>query len=289
MKNGINMIELLEYSLGLFKALGSIILILLLLYVLLSMIISLFFLEDIKAAFNSDPAMRGPAGYFEFILTYAGYHALIAYRLAHVFQMLRVPIIPRYISQIARFITGVEIHPGAKIGKRFFIDHGSGVVIGETTEIGDDVTLYQGVTLGGTGKESGKRHPTIGNNVFIGAGAKVLGSITIGNHVKIGANSVVIRCVPNDSTVVGIPAKLVRQNGKPVYTENPLADPVMDELRGLDKRLHAVHERLHCLAEKNGCDIDGKCNLVKVEEELDGKSGNYYTGTMPPEGENDEC
>lgn len=155
---------------------------------------------------------------------------------------------PRFISQVARFLTGIEIHPGAKIGKGFFIDHGSGVVIGETTEIGDNVTIYQGVTLGGTGKEKGKRHPTIGNNVIIGAGAKVLGSIYIGNDSKIGAGSVVLKDVPENSTVVGIPGRVIQRKGKRVHPEvllnhAELPDPIGEALREARQRIEEIEER----------------------------------------------
>ncbi|HQE62080.1 MAG TPA: serine O-acetyltransferase, partial [Candidatus Latescibacteria bacterium] len=159
--------------------------------------------RDVKAVFERDPAARGFWGVFEVVFTYAGLHALWNYRVAHFLHRHGVPFIPRLLSQIGRFLTGIEIHPGAQIGRGFFIDHGMGVVIGETAIVGDDCTLYQGVTLGGTGKETGKRHPTLGNGVVVGAGAKVLGNITIGNNVYIGANAVVLKDVPDDSTVVG--------------------------------------------------------------------------------------
>jgi serine O-acetyltransferase len=161
-----------------------------------------FIREQIDTVFREDPAAKSA---LEIILCYPGFHAVLVHRLAHRLYEADIPILPRFLSQISRFLTGIEIHPGAKIGRRFFIDHGMGVVIGETSEIGDDVLIYQGVTLGGTGHEQGKRHPTIGNNVVIGTGAKVLGSIHIGKHVKIGAGSVVVRPVPDYSTVVGIP------------------------------------------------------------------------------------
>src|SRR5947208_3560109 len=156
---------------------------------------------DLAVVFERDPAATNR---LEVILTYAGFHALIAYRLAHWLHVWGVPSLPRLVSQVARLFTGVEIHPAAKIGRGFFIDHGTGVVIGETAEIGDYVTLFQGVTLGGTGKERGKRHPTLGNHVVVGAGAKILGGIKIGDNVKIGANSVVLKSVPANSTVIGV-------------------------------------------------------------------------------------
>ncbi len=188
--------------------------------------------KDFKAIFDRDPAARTAFGWLEVILSYSGFHAMLAYRLAHFLNKIKIPLIPRLISQIARWLTGIEIHPAAKIGSGFFIDHGMGVVIGETTEIGDNVTLYQGVTLGGTGKERGKRHPTIGDNVVIGAGAKVLGNITIGANSKIGAGSVVVHSIPEGCTVVGVPGEIVRRNGNKVgsldHTDMP--DPV-EELR----------------------------------------------------------
>jgi len=163
--------------------------------------------EQIQTISREDPAAQG---ILEILLCYPGFHAVLAHRFAHWLHLSGIPLIARVVSQISRFFTGIEIHPGAIIGRRFFIDHGMGVVIGETAQIGNDVILYQGVTLGGTGKERGKRHPTIGNNVVVGTGAKVLGDITIGNNVKIGAGSVVIRPVPDYSTVVGVPGRIVR-------------------------------------------------------------------------------
>ena len=163
--------------------------------------------EQIETVFREDPAAKSV---LEIVLCYPGFHAILLHRLAHRLYKIGVPLAPRLISQWSRFLTGIEIHPGATIGRRFFIDHGMGVVIGETTEIGNDVLLYQGVTLGGTGKERGKRHPTIGNSVVIGTGAKVLGSIRVGNNARIGAGSVVVKAVPDNSTVVGIPGRVVR-------------------------------------------------------------------------------
>src|SRR5260221_10963697 len=163
--------------------------------------------EQVQTIFERDPAAKSVP---EVLLCYPGLHAILLHRLAHRLYGWKVPLLPRLISQLGRFFTGIEIHPGATVGRRFFIDHGAGVVIGETSEIGDDVLIYQGVTLGGTGKGKGKRHPTIGNNVVIGTGAKILGNIVVGDHVKIGAGSVVIRPVPDHSTVVGIPGRVVR-------------------------------------------------------------------------------
>lgn len=192
-------------------------------------------IEDFRTVFKRDPAARTPLGFLEVLLIYSGFHAIFWHRISHFLHAkLRIPFIPRLISQIVRFFTGIEIHPGAKIGPGFFIDHGMGVVIGETTEIGCDVLLYQEVTLGGTGFERGKRHPTIGNHVVIGAGAKILGNIRIGDYVRVGAGSVVIRPVPDHCTVVGVPAEIVRRGGKRVSREDEmlnhgnLPDPVME-------------------------------------------------------------
>ncbi len=207
--------------------------------------------RDIEVIFERDPAARNV---LEVILTYPGLHALILHRIAHSLHNKGFKLIARIISQFSRFITGIEIHPGAKIGQGFFIDHGMGVVIGETCEIGDNVTLYQGVTLGGTGKEKGKRHPTIGNNVVIGAGAKVLGSIKIGNNVKIGAGSVVLKDVPDNCTVVGVPGRVVKRDGRrggdPALesqidlNHNRLPDPVAEMIMCLQKKIERLEERI---------------------------------------------
>jgi serine O-acetyltransferase len=200
--------------------------------------------EDVATIFERDPAATG---YLEVILTYAGLHALWLYRFAHYFYRRKWYFIARSISQFARFLTGIEIHPGAKIGRRFFIDHGAGVVIGETCEIGDDVTIYQGVTLGGTGKEKGKRHPTLLNGVLVATGAKVLGSITVGENAKIGANSVVLKDVPNNTTVVGIPGKIVVQDGIRVnnqFDHCDLPDPDADRLLQLEAEIQELKSLL---------------------------------------------
>lgn len=206
--------------------------------------------EDVDVIFDQDPAARS---YVEVILTYAGLHAVWSHRLAHIFYRKKFFFIARVISQISRFFTGVEIHPGAKIGRRFFIDHGMGVVIGETCEIGDNVTIYQGVTLGGTGKEKGKRHPTLKNHVLVASGAKVLGAITIGEESKIGAGSVVLKDVPDYSTVVGIPGHVVMQNGKKIKRDlqhNKLPDPVDDCLEELKDEVRQLKQVLQELKEK---------------------------------------
>jgi serine O-acetyltransferase len=203
--------------------------------------------EDIEVVFEQDPAARTK---LEVVLTYSGIHAIWAHRIAHAFYKRKFYFIARVISQASRFFTGIEIHPGAKIGRRFFIDHGMGVVIGETCEIGDNVTLYQGVTLGGTGKEKGKRHPTIKDNVLIATGAKVLGSITIGENSKIGGGSVVLKEVPRNSTVVGIPGRVVIQDGKRINKDLnhcDLPDPVADRLREVQQELDQLQQELEQL------------------------------------------
>jgi serine O-acetyltransferase len=205
--------------------------------------------EQLDTIFREDPAA---SSIIEIVLCYPGFHAIILHRLAHRLYRARVPLIPRLISQISRFLTGIEIHPGATIGRRFFIDHGMGVVIGETAEIGDDVLLYQGVTLGGTGNERGKRHPTIGNNVVIGTGAKVLGSIRIGNHVKIGAGSVVVHPVPDYSTVVGVPGRIVRMRNLPsegVLEHGSLPDPEGQEISDLKTRVAELETQIKAVME----------------------------------------
>ena len=199
-------------------------------------------IEDLRACFERDPAARS---FLEVILTYSGFHATLLHRLAHFLWNKRLPLIPRLISQMARFLTGIEIHPGAVIGRSFFIDHGMGVVIGETTQIGDHVTLYQGVTLGGTGKEAGKRHPTIGHHVIIGTGAKVLGNLQIGNYVRIGANSVVLNSVPDHATVVGVPGRII---DRPLQEEEldhtKLPDPIIALLEKLEREMAQYKEEL---------------------------------------------
>ncbi len=199
-----------------------------------------------------DPAATSKA---EVILTYAGFHALVFYRLAHWLGRRRVPFIPRALSQLARFLTGIEIHPGAVIGAGLFIDHGMGVVIGETSEIGDNVTLFQGVTLGGTGKQRGKRHPTLGSHVVVGAGAKVLGPIRVGDYVKIGANSVVLQDVPDHSTVVGIPGRIVRIKDQRVAEDAlmdhvHIPDPIADRLIDLQVQIDELKREVDSIEKK---------------------------------------
>ena len=198
--------------------------------------------EDIKAVFDRDPAAQN---IFE-VLFYQGVWAIYIHRVSHFLYTLKIPFFPRFISQLSRFLTGIEIHPGATIGKGFFIDHGAGVVIGETTVIKNNVTLYQGVTLGGTGKEKGKRHPTIGNNVIIGAEAIVLGNIIIGDNSRVGAGALVTKSVPQDCTVVGNPARIIVKEGKKVEAleHGDLPDPVGKALEELASRLDRLEKKL---------------------------------------------
>lgn len=200
--------------------------------------------EDIKVIYEKDPAATNLA---EVLFCYPGLQALISHRIAHKLAYWGVPFIPRFISYLTRIITGIEIHPKAQIGNRFFIDHGEGVVIGETTIIGDDVLIYQQVTLGGTGNEHGKRHPTIGNNVIIGAGAKILGNITIGDNTRVGAGSVVVENVPEHCTVVGVPGRVVQQkfmNPDGILMHNRIPDPIKCEINRLKYEVQELKERI---------------------------------------------
>ena len=214
--------------------------------------------RDFRACFERDPAARCVFGVFEVIFLYAGFHAIVFHRINHVLHWLKVPFIPRLFSQIARLFTGIEIHPGAKIGPGFFIDHGMGVVIGETTEIGENVTLYQGVTLGGTGTERGKRHPTIGSNVVVGAGAKVLGNIRLGKNVKVGAGSVVVHSVPDNCTVVGVPAEIVRKEGRKVSEINLNHGDLPDPLKALKNRIRFLQKEIDTIEGQLKKDPDSK-------------------------------
>ncbi|MCK4852446.1 MAG: serine O-acetyltransferase [Candidatus Omnitrophica bacterium] len=205
-----------------------------------------FFAEEIRAIFERDPAATGCA---EVAFTYSGFHALVFHRITHFLWKAGLPLFPRFLSQAARWMTGIEIHPGAEIGRGFFIDHGMGVVIGETTVIGDNVTLFQGVTLGGTGKEKGKRHPTIGNNVVVGAGARILGNIRVGNNVSVGANAVVIRDIPDDSTVVGVPGRIAKRLGKRLpaginLDHTSLPDPLQQALEKLQHEIDHIENEI---------------------------------------------
>jgi serine O-acetyltransferase len=202
--------------------------------------------EDVANVMESDPAAKSRV---EILLCYAGLHAVWFYRVNHWLWNHGLGLAARWLSQVARFLTGIEIHPGAKIGRRLFIDHGMGVVIGETTTVGDDVTLYQGVTLGGTGKERGKRHPTIEDGVVVGGGAKILGNITIGKNCRIGAGSVVLRNVPDNSTVVGVPAHIIFREGKRMVITDPkqINDPLSEALASVASEVHSLRERVRQL------------------------------------------
>ena len=202
--------------------------------------------EDAKNIRDKDPAARNV---LEVIILYPGFHVLVTHKLAHFLYRHKWFFVARLISQLSRHLTGIEIHPGAKIGRRLVIDHGSGIVIGETAEIGDDCLLYQGVTLGGTGKDQGKRHPTLGNNVMVGSGAKVLGPLTVGDNARIAAGAVVLRAVPANSTAVGVPARIARMSGRPVYYADDVdqihvADPLLEEIDALSRRLEALERQL---------------------------------------------
>ena len=207
-------------------------------------------MEDVAAIRQRDPAAKSD---LEIILLYSGLHAILAYRVAHALYMRDLTLTARALSQLARFFTGIEIHPGATIGNGLMIDHGMGIVIGETTEIGDNCTIYQGVTLGGTGKDLGKRHPTIGNNVLIGAGAKVLGPIVVEDNSKVAANAVVLKHISKNSTAVGIPARVVRQSGRRVddLDQGHVPDPVAQEISRLEMKLSALSDELAELKAEN--------------------------------------
>ncbi|AOM84585.1 serine O-acetyltransferase [Salisediminibacterium beveridgei] len=212
--------------------------------------------NDVDVVLDQDPAARNR---FEVIMTYSGVHAIWNHRIAHALWKRKFYFLARLISQTSRFITGIEIHPGAQIGQRLFIDHGMGVVIGETCEIHDNVTIFQGVTLGGTGKEKGKRHPTIEDHVLIATGAKVLGSMTIGEHSRIGAGSVVLKEVPPHATVVGIPGKVVMKNGVRVgnsLDHHKMPDPIADKFDELEKELSELREEITRLKSEGGNDRD---------------------------------
>ena len=226
--------------------------------------------EQIDTIFREDPAAKSVV---EIFLCYPGFHAILFHRLAHWLHVAGVPLLPRVISQTSRFLTGVDIHPGATIGRRFFIDHGMGVVIGETAEIGDDVLLYQGVTLGGTGNEKGKRHPTLGNHVVIGSGAKVLGSIKIGNHVKIGAGSVVVKPVPDNCTVVGIPGRIVKGAGTATGHEldhGALPDLELQETEDLRRRVAELEAAVRTLADRR-VTPDRRRSQIDADESVHGE------------------
>ncbi len=213
-------------------------------------------LADLRAPLERDPAAQG---WLDVVLSYPGFHALVAHRLMHPLERAGVPVLPRFLANVARFLTGIEIHPGATIGKGIFIDHGSGVVIGETAEIGDGCTIYQGVTLGGTSLSHGKRHPTLGRNVTVGVNSSVLGAIVLGDNAKVGGGSVVVKDVPANATVVGVPARVVAQDGKPirVVTDRPqvhMPDPTTDAIVRLQRRLELLEKRLAELEQSESSD-----------------------------------
>ncbi len=232
---------------------------------------------DFRIIFDRDPAARN---WLEVLLCYPGLQALLFHRFAHRLYRWRLPLIPRLMSHIARFITGIEIHPGATIGHGVFIDHGMGVVIGETAIVGDYVLIYQGVTLGGTGKESGKRHPTLGTNVVVGAGAKVLGNLQIGDNVRIGAGSVVLRDVPSDCTVVGVPGRIVYRSGERVDplehgrlpdSEAQVIRALLDRIESLEKQVEQLHQQQTVICKETSqtvesCTLDDRC----IQEFLNG-------------------
>ena len=206
-------------------------------------------IDRIKAALDRDPAAHGFWGVLEIVLSYAGFHALILHDVAHFLHArLHIPLLPRLVSQFSRFITGIEIHPGAKVGQNVFIDHGMGVVIGETAEVGDGTTIYQGVTLGGTGKQTGKRHPTIGRNVVLGVGASVLGGVNVGDGSYIGAGAVVLKDVPPNATAVGVPARMVKMAGRRVIGATldhaSLPDPIVERLQALQEEVERAEQTI---------------------------------------------
>lgn len=225
---------------------------------------------DIKAVFERDPAARNLA---EVLLCYPGLHAILGHRIAHFLYTKRLYLLARLISQVTRFLTGIEIHPGAVIGKGLFIDHGMGVVIGETAQIGDNVTLYQGVTLGGTGKEKGKRHPTVGDNVMISAGAKILGSFSVEDNAKIGAGAVVLKAVPPNSTVVGVPGRVVVQGGRRMsgidLDHGNLPDPVEKMMRCMQRRIDSLEQKIAELE---------KAQVAKMPARMEGNDSDGPTG-----------
>ncbi len=224
--------------------------------------------EDVATVRERDPAAKSR---LEVFCCYAGLHAVWFYRINHWLWNHGLFLIARWMSQVARFLTGIEIHPGAKIGRRLFIDHGMGVVIGETAVVGDDVTLYQGVTLGGTGKELGKRHPTIEDQVVVGGGAKILGNITVGRNCRIGAGSVVLRSVPDESTVVGVPGHIIFREGKRVVITDPkqINDPLSEALAAVATEVHKLRERVQRLEGDEGSREPLSASLQQIMEDID--------------------
>ena len=221
--------------------------------------------EDVRSVLENDPAARST---LEVVLCYSGLHALWFHRVNHWLWHHGLRLVARWLSQWARLLTGIEIHPAAQIGRRLFIDHGMGVVIGETSIVGDDVTIYQGVTLGGTGKEHGKRHPTVGNGVVIGAGAKVLGNISVGDNARIGAGSVVLRRVPENSTVVGVPAHIMFRDGKRVVTTDPtqITDPLSEALVVVARQVKDLREKVHKLEGTQAPEQEATASLEAIIE-----------------------
>ena len=216
-----------------------------------------FFVSDVSAAFNKDPAAKS---LLEVLTSYPGIKAILLHRIAHFFWKIEMPFVPRYLSEITRELTGIEIHPGAEIGRDFFIDHGGGVVIGETAKIGDNVTIYQGVVLGGTMTDPVKRHPTLGNNIVVGTGAKLLGPIIIGDNVKIGANSVVVKDVPPNSVVVGVPGKIIAREGEKIkkidLSHGDLPDPLAITLSSINQRIEFLENKLNIESNKKEKEIE---------------------------------
>lgn len=228
--------------------------------------------HDFKTVFEMDPAAKNK---LEVLLSYSGFHAIFFYRLNHCLWKAGIPFFPRFFSQVAKIVTGIEIHPAAKIGKGLFIDHGMGVVIGETSEIGENCLLYQGVTLGGTGNEKGKRHPTLGHNVVVGAGAKILGAITIGDNVKIGANSVVLQSVPKNSIVVGVPGRVIKKKVVKILDDGPVE--MLDHVHipdPLDEKFEEIKEYINVL-ERRVSSLEGKGKTIKVYNTLSGKKEDF--------------
>lgn len=220
--------------------------------------------KDIRAVFEHDPAVKNT---WEVIFAYPGFHARQFHRLAHTLWNWHIPFFPRLVSHVGRFFTGIEIHPGAKIGEGFFIDHGMGVVIGETSEIKDNVALYQGVTLGGTSLQKKKRHPTLGNNVVVGAGAKLIGAITIGDNVKVGAGSVVVTSVPHNATVVGVPGRVVEIRNPDTDTVERLPDPVGEKIENLEKRIAELEKKLRVAQVVDETETTAKASLSEATDE----------------------
>lgn len=237
----------------------------------MSIISKMKFIEDVRSVFDRDPAARNT---FEIITCYSGVQALLFYRLSHSLWQLRLKWLARFLSSFGRLFTGVEIHPAAKIGRRFFIDHGMGVVIGETAEIGDDCTLYQGVTLGGTSWEAGKRHPTLKNNVVIGAGAKVLGPITLGDNVKVGSNSVVVKSIDANQTVVGVPGRMLRGKSlSPRFDSYAIGDndddPSVKAINSILAHLHDIDAQLSKVSSK--LDIENQADDLTDDLKIESK------------------